>query len=333
MVAAMKRRRHAAVRYAGIAVNGLIGRFQERLGIAQSRRLAKFCNGIRYRGAQRCAVNAYQIHREELFHENDPDFSGRPRNNMQDGWAIDRTGEFAHLAETLAEADRLIADRGGVDRRGTPLAQTDFLFHMNDIADLYDYPGLLQLPTSSEVLATVSEYMGMIPVLSLTRPKGVRLFESTDRFNENATFRASQLFHRDIHDMPLVYVIVLVRDITEKNGPWCFLPATVSEKASRDLKYQRRGQPYRVSDERMYQIVDPSSRIDFTGKRGDVLFLDSSRCFHYGSRRAVRPGYRLMYAFTTHCRADFTQMLFRWEYPISPQDSRLRKMVLGRHVR
>lgn len=44
----------------------------------------------------------------------------------------------------------------------------------------------------------------------------------------------------------------------------------------------------------MYRVIDPALWIDFTGKRGDVLVLDSSRCFHYGSRKAVQPGYRLM---------------------------------------
>lgn len=313
----------------GKAVNRFVGRYQHRLGIAQSRRLAKLYNGLRFRGEQRRAIDAYRNHRDKLFSEQNSSYSGTPRNIIKDGWAIDRSGTFPFLKETLAEADRLIEDRGGVDRRGTPLAQKDYLFHLNDVADLHDYPGLLDLPTSPEVVATIAEYMGLIPVLSLTVPKGVRVFESTDRFNTESTLGDSQLYHRDIHDLPLVYLIVLLRDCTEENGPWCFLPASVSEEASQALGYQARGAPYRVTDERMYGVVDPKERITFTGKRGDVLFIDSSRCFHYGSRKAVVPGYRLMYAFTTHCRADFTRMLFRWQYPARQEDSRLRKMVLG----
>jgi len=313
----------------GRAVNRFVGRFQHRLGIARTRRLAKFYNGIRYRGEQRRAIDAYSNHFDELFLDNDPNFSGMPRNIIKDGWTIDRSGDFPYIEETLAEVDQLIEERGGVDRRGTPLAQTDYLFHLNDINEIAQYPGLLQFPTSSEVIATVSQYMALIPTIALNLPKGIRVFESTDRFNDSQTFNASQLYHRDIHDMPVVYVILLARDITERNGPWCFLPASISDKASRALNYQARGEPYRVTDERMYRAVDPSERIDFTGKRGDVLFLDSSLCFHYGSRNATEPGYRVMYAFTTYCRADFTLMLSRQEFPIRPEDSRLRKMVLG----
>ena len=313
----------------GKAVNAYIGRYQERLGIARSMRMAKFYNGIRYGSMQRRAIKDHKNRFEELLLANDPNFSGKPRNILKDGWAIDRSGEFPFMEETLAEADRLIADRGGVDRRGTPLAQTDYLFHLNDVPDLFQYPDLLKFPTSSEIIATVSEYMGMIPVFSQTRPKGVRVFESTDRFNENKEFTASQYYHLDLHDSPLVYVILLVRDITEENGPWNFLPASVSEKAARTLNYQAKGEPYRVTDERMYKVVNPAERISFTGKRGDVLFLDSSRCFHYGSRNAIVPGYRVMYAFTSHCRGDFTRMLYRLEYPNQPEDSELRKRVLA----
>ena len=313
----------------GSFINWYIGRFQHRLGIAQSMRLAKFYNTIRYRKELRRAVDAYRYRRDELLLANDRSFSGTPRNVLKDGWAIDRSGNFPYIEETLAEADRLIEDRGGVDRRGTPLAQTDYLFHLNDVPDLFDYPDLLKFPTSSEILATVAEYMGMMPVFSQTRPKGVRVFESTDQFNDNPEFTASQLYHLDLHDTPLVYAILLVRDIEPENGPWTFLPTSVSEKATRALNYQAKNEPYRVIDERMYEVVDADERIPFTGKRGDVLFLDSSRCFHYGSRNAVVPGYRIMYAFTSPCRGDFTRMLYRLIYPSSPEDSELKKMVLG----
>ena len=68
----------------------------------------------------------------------------------------------------------------------------------------------------------------------------------------------------------MVYAIVLVRDATERTGPWTFLPASVSERATRGLNYQKWRQPYRVTDERMYEHVDPAERISFTG---DLRFV------------------------------------------------------------
>lgn len=312
----------------GRIVNRFFGRFQHRLGIANTRRIAKRCNSYIYRDEIKWARDAYSTHYRELLLENDPDFRGEPKNVIEDGWAIDRSGKLPYLAEALAEVDRLIDMRAHRDLRGTALAQTEYLFHLNSVDEVGDFPGLLQFPTSSEVVATVAQYMGTMPVIALTLPKGIRVFQSTNRFSPGRAYNASQLYHRDIHDMPMVYAIVLARDATEETGPWCFLPASVSETASRALNYQAWRQPYRVTDERMHEVIDPAERIVFTGKRGDVLFIDSSRCFHFGSRDAREPGYRVMYAFTTRCRSDFQLMLHRQTFPSLPGDSRLRKMVL-----
>ena len=56
----------------------------------------------------------------------------------------------------------------------------------------------------------------------------------------------------------MVYVILLARDCTLQNGPWSFLPKSTSDRAAKALDYQKRGEPYRVTDERMYQVIDPT---------------------------------------------------------------------------
>lgn len=313
----------------GRLVNRVVGRFQERFGIERTRKYTKFYNGLRYGRTQRRAIHAYQNHFAELLKDNDPGFPGQSRNVIENGFAIDRSGDFPGIEETLAEADGIIEARGGVDRRGTSLAQTDWAFHLTDINEIGDFPDLLKLPSSSEVISTVANYMGMIPTLALNLPLAARVFESTERFNPHKGYSKAQLYHLDFHDVPMVYVILLAKDCTSENGPWCFLPKSASDRVVKALNYQKRGEPYRVTDERMYAVVDPSERIEFTGKRGDVLFIDSSQCFHYGSRDAVNPGYRVMYAFTTHCRSDFRMMLYRQELPIHEKDSRLKKAILG----
>ena len=313
----------------GRAVNRFVGRFQDRLGIERTRKLAKFYNGIRYGHIQRRAIDTFHNEFAELLSENESGFTGEPRNKMQDGWAIDRSGNFPGIEETLQTVDALVSSRGGVDRRGTSLAQSDWLFHLNDINELDNFPGLLTFPTSSEVISTIANYMGLVPTFALDLPKAVRVFESTNRFNPSKEYGQAQLYHLDIHDCPMVYVILLARDCTPENGPWNFLPKSTSDRALEALNYQKRGEPYRVTDERMYQVIDQAERIEFTGKRGDVLFLDSSKCFHYGSRDAVEPGYRVMYAFTTHCRSDFRLMLHKQKFPIQHDDAKLKRLVLG----
>ncbi len=51
----------------GKGVNRSEGRYQERLGISGSRRLAKIYNTIRYRWSPRFATEAHCNHRDELL--------------------------------------------------------------------------------------------------------------------------------------------------------------------------------------------------------------------------------------------------------------------------
>jgi hypothetical protein len=126
-----------------------------------------------------------------------------------------------------------------------------------------------------------------------------------------------------------VYALVLLRDTTPENGPWTFLPRAVSEKAARKLNYWTKRHGYRLNDEQIYSEVDRKEMIEFCGKRGTVLFIESSGCFHYGSRNCVKPRFQLMLGYTGACRTDFSEAIMPWKsYPVRASDSRLRKMVL-----
>ena len=192
------------------------------------------------------------------------------------------------------------------------------------------YPALLDFVTTSEVLAVAMDYMQTVPVLSRTRPPGIRFMESNRKLDpgSDGPFRASQFYHLDIHDSPLIYVLVAVQDITISSGPWTFLPESVSARATRSLRYQEKGTAYRVTDEQMYQAIDGREAITFACPKGSVLFIDSSRCFHYGSRNASPPRYQIMYGLTSVCRSDFSERYMEpFHYPVKDSDSRLRRMV------
>ena len=64
---------------------------------------------------------------------------------------------------------------------------------------------------------------------------------------------------------------------------------------------------------------------------GTVLFLESSACFHFGSRKPAKPRYQMQYAFTSPVRNDFLEL---WRpqrlYPVRESDSPLRRLVLDR---
>lgn len=295
-------------------------------GIGNTRRLAKAYNRIRYR--KRCELHrsAYQEGFAELLEENGGIGENVPV--ISDGWVIDRSKSLPHLDELLHETGKIIDERGG---RAHSHLQKIFLRSMLFPGDIEQNPSILDFVTSSPVLKSAADHLGTVPLLSKTRPAGVRMMESNAKFDPtpDAPPRDSQNFHLDLHDTPLVYVLVLLRNVDEESGPWSFFPDSISSLAARRMQYQKRGVPYRVTDDMMYAEVSKSELKLFTGEAGDVMFIDSSRCFHYGSRNAVHPRFMMMYALTTPCRTDFTHTYMRpLDYPCGDDESRLRQLVL-----
>ena len=302
------------------------------LGIRNTMRLAKAYNGRLYGRYQRGRERLWSDGFAALAAEHDG-FAGAPRVRMEDGLALDTSGTLPGLEEMLAAADEIIAERGGqadVDDR-----YRAFFRNMIEVPDLDRWPALLDFVSSSELIAVAADYLGFVPALSKTLPTGVRVVESGKHLDSLSDMppRDSQVFHIDPYDHPMVYVIVLVRDCTPRMGPFTFLPASVSERASRELGYWKRGRPYRLSDEEVYSVVDPSERIELTYPRGTVLCIDTSRCFHYGSRDADEPRFQVMYGLTSACRSDFSESYMPgFDYTLRPGDSGLRRLVLDRRA-
>jgi len=297
------------------------------LGIRNTMRLAKAVNRVRYRKLIRTRRRLFRNHFDELVEEHGG--LARDPGSMEDGWLLDESMSLPHLEALLDQADELIAERGGKNLRH---GSKPFIQDIHTPADLTRFPAFLDFVTSSEVLTVASRHLDMVPMLSRTLPPGVRFVESWREYDEpGAPLRASQLYHLDHHDDPLVYVIVLLRDTTIKNGPWTFLPASTSDRAVKTLGYRKRGAPYRVSDERMYEAVPREEAIEFSYPRGTVLFIDSSRCFHFGSRDAVEPRYQMMYALVSPARTDFSEdVMPHRRYKIDKEDSRLRRLALDK---
>jgi hypothetical protein len=308
----------------------LHGEHMELLGLRATMRLAKASNGLQYRRFARFRQGELRDRFQSLLEEN-----GKPATTsieMKDGWALDRTASLPHLQPLLDESAEIIAERGLKPSKPGESHRSFFQSILKG-EDLQKYPSILNFVLSSDVLNVVCQYLNTIPILSTTLPPGVRLAESSITFDSkpHEGFRESQVYHLDHHDRPMVYVIVLLKDVTKRCGPFCFLPISTSERATRALRYQSRDVDYRVTDEQMYKVIDAAEMQEMSLPRGTVLFLDSSLCFHYGSRNAFDPRYQMMYALTSVCRTDFTEWFMEpLRYPIKEQDSRLRKMVLNK---
>ena len=297
----------------------------EWIGIGNIMRAAKALNNCRYGRIRRLRR---RLHRASgsAFQENGP--PAAEHGVMRDGTLLDTSLTWPHLSDLLTQCEEIIEQKG-MTRSG--VAGREWIKDIMSWSFLETYPALLDFITSTDIIQIADDYLGFVPSLSTTVPPGLRLTESFTAEAEvgQQPYRGSQLFHCDIHDTPMVYVIVLIRDVTERSGPFRYLPASASARVADALDYQKRGRPFRLRDEEVYRIVDPSEVRSLTGKAGTVLFFDPSRCFHFGSRDAVVPRYQAMYALVSPCRADFTE----WyqsprAYPRRSTDSLIRRLVV-----
>ena len=303
--------------------------YMSALGVNNTTALARAYNSLRFRNYHENRKRWYRDSFSELIAENGNPVT--PVNEMKDGWVIDTSGRLPYLGELLKESSLIIDDRGGEKHQ---------FYRRPFFQDLFtdDYfprcPSILNFATSSDVLSTVCNYLGFIPTLSYSKPYGVRLIESWNKFDEtpDAQPRESQLFHLDYHDKPMVYVIVVLREVTMERGPFCFLPKSVSARAEIGLgDYHTKKGGHRVNDEKMYSVVPESELIKLCYPAGTVLILDSSACFHYGSRNAVKPRHLMMFAYVSTIRTDFGDLVVKnMRYPVRKEDSRLRRMILDR---
>ena len=298
-----------------------------RLGTRTTQRLARATLGRRGRREVAFRRSIYMERFEELLAGN----GGVPAEPivLNDGFAIDRSRALPHLEEAMAAGAALIEEYGG--RRWEH--EKPYLQNINPEEAIERYPALIDFIASSEMLAAVAPTFGYIPPLATLLPRGVRLMESSTRFDPQADgpFRESQLYHLDYHHSPTLYVVLVLRDIGPEDGALHFLGAAASARVAEEVGYGKRGVPYRLEDDTVNAIVDPDEVHVFAEPAGTVLWIDSSACFHFGSRRPANDRYQLQYGFVSPVRNDFLSVYRRQRvYETSPEDPALRRLVLDR---
>lgn len=299
-------------------------------GIANTMDLAHAYNKIKFGQQDAWRRKLYREQFAGLLEENGAPV--RPRIQIKDGWAMDDSLSLPHLDRVLADSEKIIAERAGV-RKSSAGTYRSYFQDVWTPADLETYPAFLDFVTSSDVIAPVADYLECIPALTTTLPSGIRFVESNAAYDDQPdTPHDSQLYHIDYYSLPNVYVLVLLQDTTKENGPWTFLPRSISMEAKARLDYWTSKRGYRMSDADVYSVADPKDVIEFTGKKGTVLFIESSGCLHFGSRNSVKPRFQLMIGYSGVCRTDFSEEIMPAKvYPLRETDSRLRKMVLDKN--
>jgi hypothetical protein len=171
-------------------------------------------------------------------------------------------------------------------RYGINLLTSDMEAQTDGVLDLRDFPELLEFASSEALLANIVDYLGEVPVLA-----SIGLVVTTP-MTENI---GSNLFHFDQASQSLVKFWLAVDDVVPGSGPLTFFDATASKKIWKQTGYVSG----RLTDEQVYDVVPESEKLEFLGKAGEGMLVDTCRCVHFGSRARERNRVVLMLSFYT----------------------------------
>ena len=189
------------------------------------------------------------------------------------GVAIFPPGRFPEAQEGAQVAqERLVGtDVGSISRRK---GAKQFMLPIIDQSELTRESPFMRISLREDVLAAVAAYLGTAPLLTSIN---IYYSQSSDR----GEFISSQLFHCDGDDTTQVKLFVLCNDVTQESGPLMVMPAADSERLRSEIGYRYKD---RVTDEEAERVLGDPRLEAVEGPAGTVCLVDTSRCFHYGSR-------------------------------------------------
>ena len=198
-----------------------------------------------------------------------------------------------------------------------------FLQNVLDASSLTLDSAMLRFGLREDVLSSVSHYLGVVPLLTT-----ISVFHS-DTVDGDPT--SSQLYHCDGDDVTQVKIFVYCTDVDVPSGPLTLLDAATTREVQRRTGYWYR---HRLTDEQVRAAVGTPREHVIIGPTGTTVFVDTSRCFHFGSR--VAPGasprlaamiqYQTPYSFMLPAAAETAAPFRRLANPsLSP----LQRLVLG----
>jgi hypothetical protein len=132
----------------------------------------------------------------------------------------------------------------------------------------------LQFAMRPEIVASAAAYLGMVPIVQFAN-----VYHSSHAADELAK---SQLYHCDSDEVTQVKIFVFCEDVTPEAGPLTVVPADLSQRVRDHVHYKYKK---RLSDEQVREALgDDLVEVPITGPAGTVVFVDTSRCLHFGSR-------------------------------------------------
>ncbi len=211
-------------------------------------------------------------------------------------------------------------------RRGlSKKARQGVMVPLIDSASLtLDSPGM-HLALQPGIIAAVSSYLGVVPVLT-----HVNVYYSAPGGDAPTL---SQLFHCDGEATSQIKVFVICTPVMPAGGPLTLLDADTSDAVRNRVGYHF-GDRLRDTDKRVVSLLAPDRQHPIVGEPGTTCFVDTSRCFHYGSRVEQDAGARLVAMIqylppaSFHLPRDHRQGA-PFRHLATPQLTHAQRLVLG----
>ena len=223
------------------------------------------------------------------------------------GFLVVPPGRFAETPAIVADARAALARYDAA----TPPAGKNrkrFLQNVLDAGTLTSDSAVVRFAVREDVLSAVSTYLGVVPLLT-----AISVFHS-DTVGGDPT--SSQLYHCDGDDVTQIKIFVYCTDVDLPSGPLTLLDAATTRAVQRRTGYWYRN---RLTDEQVRTAVGTPDEHAILGPTGTSAFVDTSRCFHFGSR--VAPGapprlatmiqYQTPYSFMLPSGVDESALPFR----------------------
>lgn len=244
----------------------------------------------------------------------------------EQGFLTVAPGEMAAAAPVIEATNELIDSIGhealmGGKTKGGFVAR-DFL---PESTKTLDSP-YLRLGLDEGVIGSVTAYLGVVPVLTT--------FEIWYSAHGQDTPKSSQLWHLDPADTTQIKLWVHCSDVGPESGPLTIVDAATSDRFAERIGYRYDSARYRVDDEEMRAGVGEDAIVPLTGETGTVGLVDTSRCFHFGSRvsAGATPRRMVMFQYLTPYAFEFVSD-HREEAPLrglaTDGSSELDRLVLG----
>ena len=238
-----------------------------------------------------------------------------------DGFLVVPPGSFDEVPALVADAHAALARFDAAAPSSE--SQKRFLVNVLDRRTLTADSAVVRFALRDDVLSAVSRYLGVVPCLG-----AISVFFSD---TVEGTPKSSQLHHCDGDDVTQVKIFVYCSDVDAASGPLTVLGAEQSARVRRATRYHYR---QRLTDEQVAAVLGPRQEHPILGASGTAAFVDTSRCFHFGSR--VAPGaaprlvtmiqYQTPYSFMPPADKDGRGPFSHFD---SPALGPLQRLVLG----